>query len=148
MNYDIKIENYIKDHFVEWYNKEKDLGTFEQEDLKKLKNINLDSMTDICTAIEHILYVEKVKYDHRYKQFGGAVSLLEYFTEWCQGLCDPIDTGYFESETKTVELICDWHDITESYFRKVCTLDMDTHRERITVMLYDCILKYSEWSVI
>ena len=96
MNYDIKIENYIKDHFVEWYDKEKELGTFEQEDLKKLKNINLDSMTDICTAIKHILYVEKVKHDYRYKQFGGAISLYEYFEEWCQGLCDPIDTVYFE----------------------------------------------------
>lgn len=144
MNTDKKIESYIKDHFVEWYNKEKELGTFEQEDLKKLKDINLDSMTDICTAIKHLLYVEMVKEDYRYRQFGGAVSLLEYFTEWCQGLCDPIDTGYFESEIKTVELICDWHDITESYFRKICTLDMDVHRERITTMIYDCILKYAK----
>ena len=137
-----KIQSYIKDHFVEWYKNEVEMNGSFEGNLTKLNDINLDDMSDICNSILYILFVEKVKDDYRYKQFGGAVSLYEYFEEWCKGLCEPINTTYYNSESSLNDLLMDWYDISEKDLEN-CSISLETHRERTTTELYDCILEFS-----
>lgn len=140
-----KIKKYITDHFVEWYGNEKANRTFEG-DLEKLNNIDLNKFSDICDSIIHVLYIEKVKYDYMYRQMGCVISLYEYFKDWCQGLCEPINTSYYEYSP--IELAIDWCGLEDEQFYKMCRLDFDYHRESITSDIYDCIIKHSKRSVI
>ena len=141
---EIKIQNYIKDHFIEWYNNEKIMWTFEGN-LEKLNNINLDDFSEICDSILYVLYIEKVKEDYMYRQMGCVNSLYEYFKDWCQGLCEPINTNYYEYSP--IDIIIDWYELNEREFYN-CTKDLDVHRETITSDIYDCIIKHSKRSVI
>ena len=142
---EIKIQNYIKDHFIEWYNNEKIMGSFEGN-LEKLNNVNLNDFSEICDSILYILYIEKVKEDYMYRQMGCVNSLYEYFKDWCQGLCEPINTSYYEHSP--IDIVIDWYDLEEKQFYKMCRLDFDYHRESITSDIYDCVIKYSKRSVI
>ena len=53
MTMEEKVINYIKEHFTEWHNNEKTMGSFEG-DLEKLNNVNLDDFSEICDAILYI----------------------------------------------------------------------------------------------
>ena len=139
-----KVKNYIKDHFIEWYNNEKIMGSFEGN-LEKLNNVNLDDFSEICDAILYMLYIEKIKEDYMYRQMGCIDSLYEYFKNWCEGLCEPIDTSYYEHSP--IDIIIDWYELDEREFYNH-TYNLTSLREMITGRIYDCILKYSKRSVI
>ena len=140
-----KIKNYIKDHFIEWYNNEKSMFGDFKGNLEKLNDVNLDDFSEICDAILYMLYIEKVKEDYMYRQMGYIDSLYEYFKDWCEGLCEPIDTSYYEHSP--IDIIIDWYELDEREFYN-CTQDLSILRENITTMIHDCILKYSKRSVI
>lgn len=133
-----EIQNYIKEHFESWYEIEKSYefkGNFE-----KLNNIDLNNFSDICDAILYILYIEKIKEDYRYKEFGHSISVFYYFKEWCKGLCDPICTNYYTNGKEAVDIIAKWYGLNE---KEKGNCSESRCCEIVTELLYEEITSHS-----